>query len=105
MLVYLRSRLSPLGQEPTTYRPECIAQLLERLRPYDLSKGEVVMLLNHRPASVVALNTLVEDLAERFTDEQQADMVAIIARVLGEFEAGDGASKADGAADEDAAAA
>ncbi|GJN85064.1 hypothetical protein PLIIFM63780_008628 [Purpureocillium lilacinum] len=86
LLQYLQAAPGPLSQEPTTYTPESIAQLLERLRPFDLSKGEVVMILNVRPASVIGLNTVVEEMSERFTDEQQLEMVNIIADVLGKFE-------------------
>ncbi|KYK55361.1 uncharacterized protein DCS_07324 [Drechmeria coniospora] len=86
LLQYLRTQPSPLSQEPSTYTAGCIGQLLERLHPYELSKGEVVTILNLRPASVAALNTVVEDMSERFNDEQQEDMVNIIAQVLGQFD-------------------
>ncbi|KAG6024179.1 hypothetical protein E4U41_001836 [Claviceps citrina] len=86
LLQYLRTEPGPLSQQPPTYTPDCIAQLLEKLRPYDLSKGEVVMMLNLRPASVAALNTIIEDMPERFSDEQQEDMVNSVAQVLGQFE-------------------
>ncbi|KAM4059219.1 RNA polymerase rpb4 domain-containing protein [Hirsutella rhossiliensis] len=98
LLGYLRTRPNPLSQDPSTYSPECISHLLEGLRPYELSKGEVVMILNLRPADVVALNTVVEDMAERFTEEQQQEIVDVIAQVLGQFES-DGAQQADDAAD------
>lgn len=68
------------------YKPECIKQLIEKLRPYDLSKGEVVMILNLRPASVAALNTILEDMTDRYAEEDQEQMVNIIAEVLGQFE-------------------
>ncbi|CAI0643602.1 unnamed protein product [Colletotrichum noveboracense] len=85
LLQYLRTPPNPLCQDPITYHPECISQLLERLQPYDLAKGEVVMLLNLRPASVAALNTVIEEMAERFDDAQQEEIVNIIAEVLGSF--------------------
>ncbi|PNY26408.1 DNA-directed RNA polymerase III subunit RPC9 [Tolypocladium capitatum] len=108
LLQYLQTPPSPLSQTPVTYRPQCISQLLERLRPYELSKGEVIMILNLRPASVAALNTVVEDMAERFNDEQQEDMVNIVAQVLGRFEAHAASPNEAGGADvsmNDAAAA
>ncbi|RCI14469.1 hypothetical protein L249_6103 [Ophiocordyceps polyrhachis-furcata BCC 54312] len=83
VLVYMRERPSPLGQEPATYSAECISQLLERLRPYDLSKGEVIMMFNHRPPDVAHLNTLVEDMSDRFTAEQQQEIVDAVADILG----------------------
>jgi hypothetical protein len=72
-----------LAETPLRYNAECVPQLLERLRDYDLSKGEVVMILNLRPASVAALNTVVEDMTDRFTEEQQEEMVQIVGEVLG----------------------
>jgi hypothetical protein len=66
------------------------------------------MILNLRPATTAALNTVLEDMTDRYTDEQQEEMVAIIAEVLGEFphengvEAGD-ETEANGNADEDVA--
>lgn len=84
----MRTHPGPLSQDPLTYSPDCIAKLLERLRPYNLAKGEVVMLLNLRPASVAALNTVVEDMSERFDEEQQEAIVTAISDVLGQFPAG-----------------
>lgn len=44
------------------------------------------MVLNLRPASVAGLNTIIEDMSERFSEEQQEDMVNIVAQVLGRFD-------------------
>ena len=95
VLQYLKSAPGPLSQAPITYGPQCVSDLLTRLRPYELSKGEAVMMLNLRPASVAALNTIVEDMTDRFSAEQQEEMVAIIAQVLGEFEPAHAAEAAD----------
>lgn len=89
LIQYLQSYPNPLSQKPSPYKSDCIAKLLERLSPYELSKGEVVMILNLRPASVAALNTVIEEMSERFSDEQQEEMVNIILAVLGQFEAAD----------------
>ncbi|GAB0137576.1 hypothetical protein EsDP_00005836 [Epichloe bromicola] len=101
ILQYLRTEPSPLSQKPLTYNPGCITQLLERLRPYELSKGEVVMILNLRPASVAALNTIIEDMPERFSDEQQEDMVNSVAEILGQFEAAEAAENGEAAEEGD----
>ncbi|KAM0512404.1 hypothetical protein ACHAPE_008853 [Trichoderma viride] len=97
LIQYLQSYPNPLSQKPSAYTPNCISRLLERLSPYELSKGEVVMILNLRPASVAALNTVIEEMAERFNDEQQEEMVNIIMEVLGQFEA---SANANGNADD-----
>lgn len=73
-----------------------MAALVERLRPYSLSKAEVVMLFNLRPQSVANLNTSVEELEERFTLEQQEAIIEIVVDVLGRFGAADGESAAEG---------
>lgn len=88
LLQYMRSKPNPLSQKPVTYTAECVSSLVQQLRPYDLSKGEVVMILNLRPSSVVALNTVLEDMSERYTEEQQEEMVQIILDVLGQPESG-----------------
>jgi uncharacterized membrane-anchored protein YjiN (DUF445 family) len=54
------------------------------------------MILNLRPASVAALNTVIEEMAERFSDEQQEEMVAIISEVLGQFDAAQGSANDTG---------
>ncbi|KAH7183039.1 RNA polymerase Rpb4-domain-containing protein [Fusarium flagelliforme] len=97
LLQYLRTNPGPLSQEPLPYTEGCISKLLERLRPYNLAKGEVVMIINLRPASVAALNTVVEDMSERFDEEQQEAMVNVIAEVLGQFPASEEDAEEGGA--------
>ncbi|KAF5972181.1 DNA-directed RNA polymerase III subunit rpc9 [Fusarium bulbicola] len=97
LLQYLRTNPGPLSQEPLPYTEGCISRLLERLRPYNLAKGEVVMIINLRPASVAALNTVVEEMSERFNEEQQEAMVNIIAEVLGQFSAAEEGAEEEGA--------
>jgi hypothetical protein len=82
-----------------SYTEGCISRLLERLRPYHLAKGEVVMIINLRPASVAALNTVVEEMSERFDEEQQEAMVNIIAEVLGQFPVSEEEGAEEGAVD------
>ncbi|KAF6842925.1 GATA zinc finger [Colletotrichum musicola] len=85
LMQYLRTPPNPLCQDPITYRRDSIAVLLEKLRPYDLAKSELVMILNLRPASVAALNTIIEEMPERFDETKQEEIVNIIAEVLGSF--------------------
>ncbi|KAH6604883.1 hypothetical protein Trco_006590 [Trichoderma cornu-damae] len=102
LIQYLQSYPNPLSQKPSAYDPGCISRLLERLSPYELSKGEVVMILNLRPASVAALNTIIEEMGERFSDEQQEEMVTIVLEVLGQFK--ESGPNANGNADDAAEA-
>lgn len=43
------------------------------------------MILNLRPNSVATLNTVLEDMELRFTEDQQVEIVTIITEVLGQF--------------------
>lgn len=42
------------------------------------------MLFNHRPETVATLNTVVEDLEERFSTEDQEALINIVVDVLGQ---------------------
>ncbi|EGX94230.1 RNA polymerase III, subunit C17 [Cordyceps militaris CM01] len=95
LLQYLRTAPSPLSQTPLTYTPSCIKTLIQRLQPFELSKGEVVMILNLRPASVAALNTVLEDMGDRYTETEQEDLVTITSEVLGQFDEPEEAPDAD----------
>lgn len=57
------------------------------------------MILNLRPDTVPALNTIIEDMSERFTEEQLEGVVNIIAEVLGYFEPPAEADQQNGDAD------
>lgn len=67
-----------------TYKPAVFDKLLKRLEPYDLSKGEMLMLFNLRPPSIAVLNVIIEDMGGRFTDEEHEDILNGIAEVLGQ---------------------
>lgn len=64
-----------------------VLRLLERLDAanlnQDLAKGEVLMILNLRPSSNAVLNTVIEDMEERFSEDEQNAILDIIAEVLG----------------------
>jgi hypothetical protein len=52
----------------------------------DLAKGEVLMILNVRPSSIAVLSTVIEDMEERFSDDEQAAILEVIVEVLGRDE-------------------
>lgn len=99
VLTYLREKPGPLAkqEEAGVYNPAVIPRLLERLRAEnfqsDLAKGELLTILNLRPGSTALLSTAIEDMEERFTEEEQSRIVDIIAEVLGRD---DPAGEADG---------
>jgi len=85
----LEQRPSPLAKQTETgaYNPDSIALLFERFKQEnfksEFAKGEILGILNIRPSSTAVLSTVVEDMEERFTENEQAKIVEIIAEVLG----------------------
>ncbi|AEO71440.1 1ae53528-d61c-4174-8042-02ce116dccbb [Thermothielavioides terrestris] len=102
VLTYLRQKPSPLERQEETqaYSPDAIPRLFEKLReanlPSELTKGELLSILNLRPPSTAVLSTAIEDMEERFTDDEQNKIVDIIAEVLGRDEAEEGAEGGEG---------
>jgi len=45
---------------------------------YTLKTGEIIQILNHRPATAVEIQLLIEDSEERLTDEQVEDIIRIV---------------------------
>ncbi|EAQ86610.1 hypothetical protein CHGG_07863 [Chaetomium globosum CBS 148.51] len=92
---------SPLEkqEETQTYSPAAFSLLFEKLReanlPSELTKGELLSILNIRPSSTALLSTAIEDMEERFDDDNQNKIVDIIAEVLGSDESNEGGEEAD----------
>jgi len=51
---------------------------VQLLQPYDLLKGEILMLLNLRPSSRAHLDPIIEENSIRFTETQLDEIVAIV---------------------------
>ncbi|CAD6442212.1 34a7413f-76c0-498e-bef9-158266d19e0a [Sclerotinia trifoliorum] len=84
LIQYLEEAPSPLAQKPCPYKEDTIRNLLEQLRPYDLTKAEILMIINHRPTSMENLNIIIEELELRFPDEnEQWAIIDIVKEVLG----------------------
>ncbi|PQE06591.1 hypothetical protein CJF31_00009734 [Rutstroemia sp. NJR-2017a BVV2] len=83
LLQYLEEAPSPFAEKPCPYNDETIRTLLERLRPYNLTKAEVLMILNHRPTNLENLNTIIEEMEFRISDDDQWAVVEIVKEVLG----------------------
>lgn len=79
----LRTQPDPLSQRPITYDATSVGRLVERLRDYDLTKGETIMIINLRPDNPAVLAACVEDVESRFDEEKQHEILAIIEEVLG----------------------
>ncbi|KAI2632103.1 HRDC-like protein [Hypoxylon sp. NC1633] len=85
VLQYFQTPPGPLSQKPPPYDTSVIPVLIRRLRPYQITKGELIMLLNIRPANIPVLNTVIEDMEDRFNNDQQEEILGIIAELLGQF--------------------
>ncbi len=87
LMDYLEKPPSPLGSKPFPYDENTIYNLLERLRPYDLTIAEIIMIMDTRPASAAVLQNLIQEFDQRFeeigSEEARQDILAIIADVLG----------------------
>jgi len=101
VLTHLETFPGPMSEQPNLYSPETIALLLERLAPYDLTKGEIFMILNIRPTAPSAFSPIIENWCthcsmppedrqpcdDRFnTPEIQEALVKIVTEVLGKFD-------------------
>lgn len=98
MLQYFEASPGPLSQKPLPYDPAAIPTLFKKLRQYQISKGEFIMMFNVRPTSIPVLNTVIEDMEERFSEEKQNEILGIITEVLGQFPEEEENGEEDGAA-------
>jgi DNA-directed RNA polymerase subunit F len=65
------------------YTESTISNLITALRPYALEKPEYLMILNLRPATTAELDVVVEEMDQRFKEEEVEAMLRIIGGVLG----------------------
>ncbi|KAI2642365.1 HRDC-like protein [Xylaria nigripes] len=85
VLKYFETSPSPLSQKPLPFDVSSIPVLLKRLQPYNITRGECIMVMNMRPTTTAALNAVLEDMGERFSEQQQEEIINIVIEVLGEF--------------------
>ncbi|RWA15070.1 hypothetical protein EKO27_g92 [Xylaria grammica] len=85
VLKYFETFPGPLSQKPLPYDVASIPVLLKRLQPYNITKGECIMVVNLRPTASAALNAVLEDMEGRFNEQQQDEIINIVIEVLGEF--------------------
>jgi hypothetical protein len=74
---------SPLASIPFTYDENTIKTLLTHLRPYDLTKAEILMIMNLRPTQSSVLNVVIEEMEQRFPESDQLEIAKIVENVLG----------------------
>ncbi|KAI1804512.1 HRDC-like protein [Daldinia bambusicola] len=85
VLQYFESPPGPLSQKPLPFNSAAIPELIKRLRLYQVTKGECIMLFNIRPTNIPVLNTIIEDMEDRFTSDEQQEILNIVTEVLGQF--------------------
>ena len=61
---------------------QIIEEFYAKCKQYNLTKVEILQLLNQRPASAVELQLIIEDSEERFTIEQMDDLLDLINNCL-----------------------
>lgn len=59
---------------------------MTRLSKYNLTKSEILMIFNLRPKDAMALDVIVEEADERFSEEDQEEILKAIGDVLGRAE-------------------
>ncbi|XP_023013702.1 RNA polymerase III subunit I [Leptinotarsa decemlineata] len=67
---------TPCSQET----PESIKECVKALAPFNLSKTEILMIINSPPTSALEIQLLIEESEERLTEEQVENMLEIIAK-------------------------
>ncbi|TVY56221.1 DNA-directed RNA polymerase III subunit rpc9 [Lachnellula cervina] len=83
LLEYFREAPSPLACQPIPYNDGTIRTLLKELRRWEITKGEVIMMLNLRPTTLENLNSIIQEMEGRFGEEDQTGILDVITRVLG----------------------
>lgn len=61
-----------------TQDSEFIREFTKKLQPFNLTKAEILQLLNHLPTTGVEIQLLVEESEERLTEQQTDDLLNII---------------------------
>ncbi|KAI9846666.1 MAG: hypothetical protein M1837_003721 [Sclerophora amabilis] len=79
---YLHRRPSPLAST-NTYDTNTIRNLFTALQPFDLTKAELLMIINLRPSNLTILDTIIEEMDERFTEAEQEEILRLVGEVLG----------------------
>lgn len=103
IMQYFRIPPGPLSQQPSLYSAEAITRVVERLRSYDLAKGEMVMLINIRPQTPAQLHACIEEVETRLSEDQQSTILDILAEELGQFPVEEGEVEAEAEAEEEMA--
>lgn len=70
--------------------------LIDELKPFGLTRAELVQVLNLAPASAVEVHLIVEDCEERLDEARVEALIAVVGRYLARPAADAAAAAADG---------
>lgn len=56
---------------------------MEALRQYGLTKPELIQIINLRPDNIGVLDTIIEEMDQRYTEDEQQEILAKVKRELG----------------------
>jgi hypothetical protein len=62
---------------------EALQAFIDGVKPYGLTRSEIVQLINHRPPSVVEIFLCIEDCEERFSEQQIEELLSLVHTHLG----------------------
>ncbi|KAK4202628.1 putative DNA-directed RNA polymerase III subunit [Triangularia verruculosa] len=90
VLEYLQTKPYPLHdqKEKQLYSEKSLELLCEKLAGSfpDITKGEGLAIFDVRPTNIAVLTTLVENIDERFTEDEQQQIVNLVIEILGQDE-------------------
>ncbi|ORX90441.1 calcitonin gene-related peptide-receptor component protein-like protein [Basidiobolus meristosporus CBS 931.73] len=70
------------GTPSGTQTPEQLADFLESIKDFGLTKAEKLQILNLRPRSAVEIHLLIEECEERFSQERLEELINLVAEKL-----------------------
>ncbi|MCJ1244803.1 hypothetical protein MMC30_002003 [Trapelia coarctata] len=78
------SEQSPLPPySPPAYTPAKIKNLIVRLKGYNLTKAELLMITNLKPEDLGFLDCVVEECDLRFSAEEQEEILRVVGECIG----------------------
>jgi DNA-directed RNA polymerase subunit F len=80
----MNARMPTQPYKRAKFSPESILELTTTLkaRPWKLLQAEILQILNHVPNTVTELTYFLEDASLRFSEEEQARILAEIHRIM-----------------------
>ncbi|KAJ1721367.1 hypothetical protein LPJ53_004091 [Coemansia erecta] len=85
----------------TTQSAEQIKDLKEALAEYELTKGEILQIINIRPTQPVELSFIIEECGDRFEVADLEEMCEIVCEKLPRADEGDETEGVDGEGEQD----